>query len=141
MNGLQFHGWDLIKVVIAYALALPIGWEREETERSAGLRTYPLIAIASCVYVLIGIRFMPEATASARVIQGLIGAAGFLGAGAVITRQEGVHGTATAASIFGTGAIGAAVAFGYWDVAILLSVVNLATLALLAPLKRKPPRR
>ena len=54
---------------------------------------------------------------------------------------EGVHGTATAASIFGTVAIGAAVAFGYWDVAILLSVANLATLALLAPLKRRPPKR
>ena len=45
---------------------------------------------------------------------------GISGADAVITREQGVHGTATAASIFGTGAIGAAVAFGYWDVSILL---------------------
>jgi putative Mg2+ transporter-C (MgtC) family protein len=139
INGFEFHGWDLLKLALAYLLVLPIGWEREEAERSAGLRTFPLMSIASCAYVLVAIRFMgAEATASARIIQGLIGAVGFLGAGAVITRANGVHGTATAASIFGTGAIGAAVAFGYWDVAVVLSLLNLVTLHFLAPLKRVP---
>ena len=137
MNGFVFHGWDVAKLLVAYGLALPIGWEREYTERSAGLRTFPLVAVAACTYILVSLRFMgSEPTTTARVLQGLIGAAGFLGAGAIITQQSHVHGTATAASIFGTGAIGAAVAFGYWDVAVVLSAINLATLHLLAPLKR-----
>ena len=39
------------KVAGAFALALPVGWEREKDDRSAGLRTFPLVAVASCGYV------------------------------------------------------------------------------------------
>ena len=35
-------------LAFAYVLALPIGWDRERNERSAGLRTFPLVAVASC---------------------------------------------------------------------------------------------
>ena len=35
----------------AYALAFPIGWDREKEARSAGLRTFPLVAMASCGFV------------------------------------------------------------------------------------------
>ena len=38
----------LVSLAIAYALALPIGWNREHAERSAGLRTFPLVAVACC---------------------------------------------------------------------------------------------
>lgn len=44
------HDFDLLPHVrdlaIAYGLAVPIGWDRERQERSAGLRTFPLVAIA-----------------------------------------------------------------------------------------------
>ena len=36
---------------IANGLATPIGWDREREERSAGLRTFPLVAIASCGFI------------------------------------------------------------------------------------------
>jgi putative Mg2+ transporter-C (MgtC) family protein len=38
----------LAALAIAYALAFPIGWNREKEERSAGLRTFPLVAVATC---------------------------------------------------------------------------------------------
>jgi putative Mg2+ transporter-C (MgtC) family protein len=41
----------VIALAVAYVLALPIGWDREREERSAGLRTFPLVAIASCGFV------------------------------------------------------------------------------------------
>lgn len=134
---MNFHGWELLKLLAAYALALPIGWERERDERSAGIRTYPLVALGSCAYVLLATRFLQSPEANARVIQGLVQAVGFLGAGAIIQQGATIHGTATAASIFAMGAIGAAVAFGYWDGAVFLSLVVLATLRLLAPLKKE----
>jgi putative Mg2+ transporter-C (MgtC) family protein len=40
-----------IALAIAYALAFPIGWDREQEERSAGLRTFPLVAIATCGFI------------------------------------------------------------------------------------------
>ena len=48
-----------------------------------------------------------------------------------------VHGTATAASIWNFGAIGAAVAMGRYEIALVLSVLNLVTMRALVPLKKK----
>ncbi|WP_422646741.1 MgtC/SapB family protein, partial [Agrobacterium tumefaciens] len=42
---------NFLPLLIAYVLALPIGWDREKHERSAGLRTFPLVAIASCGFI------------------------------------------------------------------------------------------
>lgn len=42
----------LLDLALAYLLALPIGWERERAERSADIRTFALVAIASCLFVL-----------------------------------------------------------------------------------------
>jgi len=45
----------LIVIGVACLLALPIGWNREKEERSAGLRTFPLVAVAACGFVMIAI--------------------------------------------------------------------------------------
>jgi putative Mg2+ transporter-C (MgtC) family protein len=133
------------KLAAAYFLALPVGWERERVGRSAGLRTFPLVAIASCGYVLLAenvISGSPEARA--RIIEGLITGMGFIGGGAILkqTTSDGaptkVSGTATAASLWNTGAIGAAAGHGSYEIAVVLSIVNLVTLHLLAALKREP---
>lgn len=124
-------------MLIAYALALPMAWDREQTERGAGLRTFPLVAIASCGYVLVAKQVVTNnPDALVRILEGLITGIGFIGGGAILKEGGMVRGTATAASIWNTGAIGAAVAFGRYEVAILLSVVNVLTLRLLTPLKR-----
>ena len=41
----------LVAIGLAYILAFPIGWNREKSERSAGLRTFPLVAVASCGFI------------------------------------------------------------------------------------------
>jgi putative Mg2+ transporter-C (MgtC) family protein len=126
-----------IALAVAYVLALPIGWDREREERSAGLRTFPLVAIATCGFVQAAetvIQGEPEATA--RVIEGLITGMGFIGGGAILRLKDSVRGTATAASLWATGAIGTAVGLGAYDVAALLSLVTFVTLKALTPLKR-----
>jgi putative Mg2+ transporter-C (MgtC) family protein len=129
----------VIALAVAYVLALPIGWDREREERSAGLRTFPLVAIASCGFVQAAetiTQGSPEATA--RVVEGLITGMGFIGGGAILRLKDSVRGTATAASLWATGAIGTAVGLGAHDIAILLSVVTFITLKALTPLKREP---
>jgi putative Mg2+ transporter-C (MgtC) family protein len=125
---------------IAYVLAFPIGWDREREERSAGLRTFPLVAVASCGFVQAAETVTggnPEATA--RVVEGLITGMGFIGGGAILRLKDSVRGTATAASLWVTGAIGTAVGLGAYDVAVMLSVVTIVTLKALTPLKRDAP--
>ena len=127
----------LISVTVAYVLALPVGWDREKEVRSAGLRTFPLVAVASCGYMLVAMSILGSGADSiSRIIQGLITGIGFIGGGAILKDRGSVHGTATAASIWNTGAIGAAAAFRRYEIAIVLSVINFATLRLLTPLKR-----
>ncbi|OWQ91397.1 magnesium transporter MgtC [Roseateles aquatilis] len=127
------HVMDL---AIAYVLALPIGWDRERKERSAGIRTFPLVAIASCGFVLVAIRVLGiDSIGQARILEGLITGVGFIGGGAILKHSAGASGTATAASLWATGAVGGAVGYGLYDIAVILSVVTYATLRWMAPLK------
>ncbi len=123
------------KLAIAFFVTLPIGWNRERANNHRlGLRTFPLVSIASCGYVLVAQSEISE-DGLARIIQGLITGVGFLGGGAIVQRGLDVHGTATAASIWSTAAIGAAVAFSRFEIAIALSLATFASLYGLAPLK------
>lgn len=110
----------------AYLLALPIGWERE-ADYHIGLRTFPLVAISSCGYLLIGQSMLQGDDAHARLLYGLMSGIGFIGGGAILKNDNQVRGTATAAAIWTTGAIGAAVAWQRLEIAIVLSVVTVAT--------------
>ena len=88
----------LMALTFAYLLALPIGWNREREERSAGLRTFPLVAIATCGIVQATEHLLqghPEGTA--RIIEGLMTGMGFIGGGAILKTDQSVRGTATAA--------------------------------------------
>jgi putative Mg2+ transporter-C (MgtC) family protein len=61
---------------------------------------------------------------------------GFIGGGAILRQSDSVKGTATAASLWVTGAIGAAVGLGSYDVAVILAIVTVLTLWMMEPLKR-----
>lgn len=133
---------DLIDLSIAYVLALPIGWERERADRSAGIRTFPLVAIASCGFVLATESVVAgSAEARARIIEGVITGMGFIGGGAILKHGENVRGTATAASLWATGAVGVAAAVHTYDVAVIISVMTLFTLRVLAPFKASDENR
>jgi putative Mg2+ transporter-C (MgtC) family protein len=129
---------DISRLLIAYAFALPIGWYREKEAHSVGVRTFPLVAMASCGYVLLAtpvgqVNFENQS----RIIQGLVAGIGFIGGGAILKAQGNVHGTATAASIWNTGVLGAAVAQERFFLAFILAVMNLIALRVLLPLKMK----
>lgn len=127
----------VVNLAAAYALALPIGWDREQEERSAGIRTFPLVAVAACGFVLIAIRVLgADSMGQARILEGLITGVGFIGGGAILKHAGRASGTATAASLWATGALGAAVGYGLYDIAAILSLVTYVTLRYLVPLKQ-----
>ena len=125
---------DFLRIGLAFLLAVPIGWERHASKRNMGLRTFPIVAIAACGFMLIA-KNVPGANAEtqARLIQGLLGGIGFIGGGAILKEGTNVRGLATAASIWGTGAIGAAIAFEREEIAVVLSVIMFLTLRILSP--------
>ena len=127
---------------IAYALAFLIGWNREREDRSAGLRTFPLVAIAACGFVLAAESLLhDEPEGMARVVGGVITGIGFIGGGAILKGGGEVQGTATAASLWATGVIGVAAGLANYDVALVICLFTVLTLYVLGRLKPKDTGR
>lgn len=137
--------WSVLQpIAVTFILTAIIGWQREAEEHNTGIRAFPIVGMASCGYLLI-LGPQGDIAAQSRVLQGLITGIGFVGGGAILKEGATIRGTATAASIWNAGVIGAAVAMNHYDIAIALSLLNLFTLRALLPIKiwldnRKSPR-
>ena len=125
---------DLVRVAVAFAIVLPIGWERGRGRASVGFRTLPIVAIAACGFALIA-HGIPGGTAEtqARALQGIIAGIGFIGGGAIVKQGANVKGLVTAASIWNAGAIGVAIAYGRLEIAFVLGAINFLALLILTP--------
>lgn len=127
-----------LHLLVAFTLALPIAWEREVETRIMGLRTLPLVAVACCAFILVGTELIGDDSGGhARLLSGLVAGIGFIGGGAILKDGRRVRGTATAASLLLTGVLGAAVGYGLFEIAILISAITLATLLLLPLIQRR----
>ena len=138
-------GWEqaLLRLVVAFALGLPIGWEREHRAFSPGLRIFPLVGVGACEFLLVGQHaFGHNSEAEARILQGLLGGIGFIGGGAILKgrKVEEVHGLSTAVAIWITAGIGASIAYGLFWMAAFLSLLTLASLRLFSPRRKEPLR-
>jgi len=128
----------ILQLVASVVLVLPVAWDREHEGPSMGLRTFSLVSLGSCAYVIIGLSLVStdEHEVLIRIMQGLMSGIGFVGGGAIIKDSDHVRGTASAASIWVTGALGAAVGFQLWELAIALSVANFAVVFVMTRVKR-----
>ena len=116
-----YHSYQL---GIAFLLALPIALNREYKARGAGMHTYPLVSIACCAFMLVARDVYEGDAAEARVMYGIITGMGFIGGGAIMKNNSGVSGTASAAGIWLTGAIGLSVAYARYEIAIVLTLMG-----------------
>lgn len=113
-----------LRLGIALLLALPIALNRENRAQGAGLRTFPLVSITCCAFMLVGMDVYKGSDAEAKVMYGIITGIGFIGGGAILKESGKVAGTATAAGLWSTGAIGVSVAYSRYEIAIVLSVIG-----------------
>jgi putative Mg2+ transporter-C (MgtC) family protein len=127
---------DFWHLCVAFALAGAIGWNREQEEHNTGVRAFPIVAMASCTFVMIA-SYDGHVDAQSRVLQGLVAGIGFVGGGAIMKDGLEIRGTATAASVLSAAALGAAVAMNRFGVAISLTVLNLVALRALMPIKNR----
>jgi putative Mg2+ transporter-C (MgtC) family protein len=128
--------WDTFeRIGITYLLTASLGWQSERETQGAGVRTFPIVGMASCGFLLLFAN-KPDTGDQSRLLQGLITGIGFIGGGAILRDGASVKGTATAASVWNAGVIGAAVAMNRYSVAITLAALNLFTLRALLPVKK-----
>ena len=102
------HGGMLVRLLVATVLGGIVGYEREREGKPAGVRTHAMVALGAALFTMVstsGFREGGDPRVAAQIVSGI----GFLGAGVILRDHAGVHGLTTAASLWVTAAIGAAV--------------------------------
>ncbi|MGH2808114.1 MAG: MgtC/SapB family protein [Actinomycetota bacterium] len=135
----------VLRVLAAAFLGGLVGFEREFSDQAAGFRTHILVSLGAALFTLVGaygaaeffsdegapLRLDPTRVA-AQVVTGI----GFLGAGAILRQGVNVKGLTTAAALWVTAAIGTAAGLGYWEGAVAVTIVTVASLYGLKRLER-----
>ena len=148
LNNWQVDGWpvgNLILVLIAILLSVflcgIIGIEREWRGRSAGLRTHLLVGVGSCIIMIISIYGFPalfgEKRDVARLAAQIVTGVGFLGAGAIIHKNDGIKGLTTAGTIWIVMAIGIACGSFNFIIAIITTIVVFFVLTIFRKVEEK----
>ena len=131
----------LIAILLSVFLCGAIGIEREWRGRSAGLRTHLLVGLGSCIIMIISIYGFPQAFVEhrdvARLAAQIITGVGFLGAGAIIHKNDGIKGLTTAGTIWIVMAIGVACGSFNFIIAIISTVVVFIVLTVFRRLEAK----
>lgn len=126
---LTINGIYLLRILIAAACGAAIGEERENRERTAGLRTHIIIAIASCMMMIISkyafrdvisdtVRLDPS-----RIAAGVVSSIGFLGTGIIFVQRKEVIGLTTAAGLWATVGIGMGIGAGMYFISICVTAM------------------
>jgi len=119
-------------LAIAFVLGSAIGMERQFRQRTAGLRTNALVAVGAAVFVDLACR-LGGSDGAVRVIAYVVSGVGFLGAGAIMKEGINVSGLNTAATLWGSAAVGACAGAGFAAEALIASLFVLAANTLLRP--------
>jgi putative Mg2+ transporter-C (MgtC) family protein len=132
--------WEIVlRLMIALAVGAIVGFEREWRDQPAGLRTHMLVALGSAGFMLLAMEFYEMVIESGRtmttdplrVMQGVVGGVGFLGAGTIIHAGGRVRGLTTAAGLWAVAAVGVAAGAGQYDITIIMAVLIVLTLAVI----------
>ena len=134
-----------IRLLAAAGLALLLGLERELRGKPAGLRSHMLVSLGAAAFIIMGMHILlatAEGDPSARIdptriVEGIIGGIGFLGAGCIIQSRGNVQGITTGASIWIAGAIGVACGIGTLALAGMVTVLALIIVTVLGRFERE----
>ncbi|MCU4163926.1 MgtC/SapB family protein [Carboxylicivirga caseinilyticus] len=131
----------IIRMVIAMAGGLIIGFERGWHHKSAGLITNTLVAVGSALFVMLSINLTQDEGDVTRIVGQVVSGICFLGAGIIFKEGITVHGLTTAATVWCSSAIGCFAAAGYYTETLIGTVFILIINNLLLPLDKKLSER
>ena len=128
----------LWRLLAATAMGAAIGIEREYHAKEAGIRTHLLVALGSCLFMILSAygfdAFLAKDHTSfdpSRIASQVVTGIGFIGAGTIILQKQVVRGLTTAAGLWVTAAIGLACGIGMYVIAIVTTVLALVSLGVI----------
>ena len=137
----------LLRIGASVIFGGALGLEREYNGHSAGLRTHLLVALASCVLMLVSTQFVYYQNYAkgdlisvdpSRIASCVITGVGFLGAGAIMRTGLSVQGLTTAANLWMVCALGLASGAGMFLEGAVGTVISLFSLVILLRLENRP---
>lgn len=131
---LSIYFEEAAQVSIAFVIGAIIGLEREFRSKPAGFRTMILISVGSCLYTILS----KEAGGASpdRIASNIVTGIGFIGAGVIFKEGITVNGLTTAALIWITAALGMAIGYHNYTLAIVVSIIVVVALFVLEPVQR-----
>jgi putative Mg2+ transporter-C (MgtC) family protein len=140
--------WMVVNMALALLLGWAVGYERHFSGRVAGSQVYCLVCATSCAVTLLagypafwywGTAHDPGGGDPTKIIGGVLTGIGFLGAGVIVQRGYDVRGLTTAASIWGSSAIGILVGTGFYVPAVGLTSLIVVSTAVVPWIERRLP--
>lgn len=121
---IRFELIMVLKLFIAFAFGVFIGYDREKQGKDAGIRTYAAICFGSTLFTAIADEFN-DITSASRVIANIVIGIGFLGAGIIGKNNvsDNTYGLTTAATVWCTAAVGVAVGLDMFIIAAVASLM------------------
>lgn len=127
--------WRLLAAIV---MGAAIGLEREYHAKEAGIRTHLLVALGSCLFMILSAygfdAFLAKEHTSfdpSRIASQVVTGIGFIGAGTIILQKQVVRGLTTAAGLWVTAAIGLACGIGMYVIALVTTVLVLVSLGVI----------
>lgn len=135
---IQLFTWPevIFRACLALLFGFLIGWERDYKNKPMDFRAYMIICVTTCLLAIMGQELYIDYAATrggaspdfSKLIDGMLTGIGFLGAGAILKRDDRVIGTATGASVWAAGGIGMVIGFGFYGIATIGFIAVISTL-------------
>lgn len=127
------------RLAVAVGLALIVGLERELRGKPAGLRSHMLVSLGAAAFIIVGLTVLKSASETqpsaqidpTRIVEGIVGGIGFLGAGSIIRSGGSIHGITTGATIWLSGAIGVSAGVNNFPLAAMVAAMALIIMVVL----------
>lgn len=125
---------EAAQVSIAFIIGAVIGLEREFRSKPAGFRTMIFICVGSCLYTILSKE--SNTISPDRIASNIVTGIGFIGAGVIFKEGISVNGLTTAALIWITAALGMAIGYHNYPLAVVVSSMVVIALFVLEPVQR-----
>lgn len=131
----------IIRLILSVALGGLIGYEREVTNKPAGLRTHIFVSLGACLFTISSFYLIPSDTPgvfdATRIASGIVAGISFIGAGSIIAGKGDVRGLTTAACLWVVAAIGLMIGLGNYLLPIVATIITYFVLRLGVVEKKK----
>lgn len=113
----------LIALLLSSVIGILMGLEREERGKDAGVSTHIFVILGAALFTIMSSMVDPNSTS--RIASQVVIGIGFLGAGLILREGEQIRNLTTAASLWYSAAVGMAIGFGFYAIAIIAGIAGL----------------